>query len=174
MYTLPFKSEDKIIELGGGRKPLYHPNVDIRNLSNVDLVVDFNSSLPIPNDYYDGLFCRYALEHISWRKVRFFISECHRILRSEGIAIFVTANLLEQARVLVSSPADKWNDNLIGMIFGGQDYEENAHQCGFSPEYLKKNLREIGFDNIKISSIYSDFGPTDMIIECIKGGRNEH
>lgn len=168
IYSVPFKPNDKIIELGGGSNPFYHPNLDVRNVSNVDLVVDFNKTLPIPNNTYNGLFCRYALEHISYRNVRFFLSECYRILKPTGKAVFITANLLEQARVLVNSPADKWCDNYIGMIFGGQDYGENSHQCGFSPEYLSRILKGIGFKDIKISPIYSDFGPTDMVVEATK------
>lgn len=168
MYSLPFKKNDKIIELGGGSNPSYHPNLDVRNIPNVDLVVDFNKSLPIPNNEYQGIFCKYAIEHISWRMIRFFLSECYRILTPSGKAIFITANLLEQARVLVNSPSDKWCDNYIGMIFGGQDYGENAHQSGFSPDYIMRILKGIGFKDIKITPIYSDFGPTDMTIEATK------
>lgn len=168
MFSLPFNPTDKIIELGGGSKPFFHPNVDVRNLPTVDLVVDFSCRLPIPNDCYDGVFCQYSLEHISWRKVRFFITECYRILKSNGKIVFITANLLEQARVLVDSPADKWCDDFIGMIFGGQDYGENSHQCGFSPEYIKRILKGIGFKDVKITPIYSDFGPTDMAVEAVK------
>lgn len=168
VHTLPFNPNDKILELGGGDNPLYHPNIDIRLLPNVDLVIDFNYCLPIPNDSYKGVFCRYTVEHISWRRIRFFLSEIYRILMLGGKVIIITANLLEQARVLVSSPSDQWCDNYIGMVFGGQDYTENGHMCGFSPEFLTRILKGIGFKDIKILPIYSDFGPTDMIVEATK------
>lgn len=165
---LLFKLSDKIVELGGGSNPKFHPNFDIRNVPGVDCVVDFNNSLPIPDETYDGLLCRYALEHVSWRRVKGFLSETYRILKKGGYAVFITANLLEQARVLVNSPSDKWCNEFVGMIFGDQNYGENSHQCGFSPEFLTKILKDIGFKHVDISAIYSDFGPTDMVVKAIK------
>jgi ubiquinone/menaquinone biosynthesis C-methylase UbiE len=169
MYHLPFNLEDKVIELGGGGNPLYHPNYDIRRgIKGIDFIADFNKSLPIISENFDGIYCRHALEYVSWRNVRFFLSECYRILKPCGHAVFITTNLLEQARVLVESPADKWSDDLIGMMFGNQDYAENIQKCGFSPEYIKRILKGIGFKDIKIQFIYSDLGSTDMIVEAAK------
>jgi ubiquinone/menaquinone biosynthesis C-methylase UbiE len=180
MYCLPFKQTDKIIELGGGDNPLYHPNYDYRRVKGVDFIADFNKTLPIISENFDGVFCKHTLEYISWRMVRFFLTECYRILSSGGVAVFITTNLLEQARILVESPSDKWNDDFINMIFGNQDYDsydsygsydsynKNTHMSGFSPEYIKRILKGIGFKDIKIQSIYSDFGSTDMIVECRK------
>lgn len=162
------KPNDKIIELGGGSNPTFHPNLDIRSLPNVDLIVDFNNHLPIPDNSYSLVYSKYLIEHVSWRNVKNLLKEIYRILNMDGRAILITANLLEQARVLVNSTSDKWNDDLIGMIFGAEDYSENTHRCGFSPEYINKILKDIGFNNIKINPIYSDFGPTDMIIEARK------
>lgn len=169
-YTLPFKQNDKVIELGGGDNPQFHPNYDTRRVKGVDFISDFNEPLPIISENFDGLFCRYALEHINWRNVKNFLGETYRILKYGGHAVFITSNLLEQAKVLVDYDKNnkEWNDNLIGMIFGAEDYKENTHQSGFSPNYITQILTEIGFKDIKISPIYSDFGNTDMIIETTK------
>ncbi|GAH10900.1 unnamed protein product, partial [marine sediment metagenome] len=45
----------------------------------------------------------------------------------------------------------EWNDELICMLFGGQNYEGgdwvfNAHHCGFSPDYAIKLFNEAGFE----------------------------
>jgi ubiquinone/menaquinone biosynthesis C-methylase UbiE len=171
MYCLPFDKEDKVVELGGGSNPLYHPNYDNRRVKGVDFIADFSKPLPIISENFDGIYCKHALEYVSWRIVRFFLTECYRILSCGGVAIFITTNLLEQARILTESPSDKWNDSFISMIFGNQDrdiYDSNSHMSGFSPEYIKRILKGIGFKDIKISPIYSDFGPMDMIIECRK------
>jgi glycosyltransferase involved in cell wall biosynthesis/predicted SAM-dependent methyltransferase len=174
-YIIPFKQGDIIAELGGGERPIFHPNIDVRQLSTVDIVVDFNKTLPIPDNSYNGIFCKYLLEHLSWRRVKNFIREIFRILKPGGTAIFITANLLEQAKVLVNTP--DWNENLINMIFGGQRFDENkefdenwdqnAHHNGFSPNYITGLLKIIGFD-VKITPIQTDVGPTDMIIEAKK------
>lgn len=175
-YVLPFKQGDIIAELGGGDQPSFRPNIDIRKLPNVDIVTDFNHNLPIPDNSYDDIFCKYVLEHLSWRTVKRFLSETHRILKPGGIVVFITANLLEQAKVLINT--HQWDDNLMSLIFGGQRFDEhkdfddqwdnNAHHNGFSPEYITRLLRNIGFFDIKIINIQTNFGPTDMIVEATK------
>lgn len=166
VYHLPFKPGDAVIELGGGCFPIFRPNFDIRPLKSVDRVVDFNLPLPIPDNSYDGVFGQYMLEHISWRHINQFLEDVYRILKPDGIAVFITANLLEQAKVLVNT--SHWEKKLISMIFGDQNYNENSHQCGFSPEYINRILTNIGFKGIKIESIYTEVGPTDMTIEARK------
>lgn len=175
-YIIPFKQGDIIAELGGGERPIFHPNIDVRQLSTVDIVADFNKSLPIPNDSYNGIFCKYLLEHLSWRRTKPFLKEIFRVIKPGGTAIFITANLLEQAKVLVNNSI--WNENLINMIFGGQRFDENkdfdeqwdsnAHHNGFSPEYITRLLKDVGFQKVKIIPIQTEVGPTDMIVETKK------
>ncbi len=170
-YSLPFRYNSKIIELGGGDNPTFHPNYDIRQLPNVDIVIDVNNVLPIQNEDCDGIYCRYCLEHLSWRRVNNFLSEIFRIIKPNGIAVFITSNLLEQAKVLVNNP--KWDEKVPSMIFGDQNYQDsqwnsNAHHSGFSPEYIDRILRAVGFGDVRIIPIQTEVGPTDMIIEAYK------
>jgi len=170
-YSLPFKLGGRILEVGGGANPLYHPNLDCRQFPTVDVVADLNRAWPVQNEFHDGVFSMYLIEHISWRKVRFFISECHRVLKPNGIAVLVTANFLEQCRTMVE--ATDWNDGLIGMCFGDQDYEGedwvfNAHHCGFSPRYAHKLFKEAGF--YEVTLFEHPNCKTDLIIEARKSG----
>ena len=174
-YTFPFKQGDTVIELGGGDKPSFRPNVDIRPGPTVDLVADLNNPLPLPDNAYNGVFSSYNLEHMSWRKVRGYMKECHRILAPGGSAVFVTANLLEQAKFILSK--DEWTDNEVCCIFGdqnyiGDDWRANSHCCGFSPEFAIKLFREAGFDNVLIVP-HGALG-TDMIIEASKDKPEEY
>lgn len=165
-YLLPFKPEDKVLELGGGDRPLFHPNLDVREGPSVDIVCDLNEPLHIESEVYDGVFGMYIIEHISWRRVRRFISETHRVLRLGGVTVQITANLLEQARQLVETP--EWNDSLVCQIFGDNDYPENTHRCGFSPAYAIKLFREAGFHEVTIFE--HPACKTDMIIQAKKSG----
>ena len=163
-YTLQFEGS-RLIELGGGNRPLIRPNVDVRPGPGVDIVADFNKPLTmLPSQSFDGVFSQYSIEHISWRTVRTFISEAHRILRPGGRAVFITANLLEQARRLAA--AERWNDELIGMVFGDNDYPENSHRCGFSPEYAVRLMKQAGFFVVDVKPLPAC--ATDMIIEARK------
>ena len=116
------------------------------------------------SESFDGVYCCYALEHISWRKVKGFVGEVHRILKPGGLAVFITANLLEQARILVEK--ETWAEGDICMIFGDQDYPENSHYNGFSPKYAKDFFSEQGFYSTRVIAHPATI--TDMIIEARK------
>lgn len=166
-YALPFQQGQKIIELGGGDAPVFRPNVDARFGAQTDFTADFAKPLPITSDEWDGIFSRFAIEHISWRDVRGFISEMHRILKPGGVAVVIAPNLLEQARMFVKvADAGDLEDRWVTMIFGDLDYPENGHKCGFSPEFACRLFREAGFKSV----IVVPFGElkTDMIIEARK------
>jgi predicted SAM-dependent methyltransferase len=175
MNLFPWNQDARVCELGGGAQPFIRPNVDIRKCFDaagnptVDLVADFNKPLPFKDNEWDGIFGKFMLEHISWRRIRSFVAEVYRILKPGGQAVFVTANLLEQARILVETP--DWEEHHVGMIFGDQNYGDqdwtaNAHFTGFSPASATKLFKEAGFDRIIIIPWPAFIG--DMVIEVRK------
>jgi len=155
----------KVVELGGGENPRYHPNVDSRPLSTVDLVADFEKPLPLPDNEYDLVYSGYCIEHISWRHVKAFVKEIYRILKFGGKAEIITANLLEQCKVATATK--EWSEDISCTIFGGQEHEYGIHKCGFSPEYAIKLFREVGFQKVEVRPHPSC--STDMVIEAFKG-----
>ncbi|MCL6579198.1 MAG: glycosyltransferase [Candidatus Bathyarchaeota archaeon] len=155
----------KVVELGGGENPRYRPNVDVRPLPTVDIVADFETSpLPLPSDEYDLVYSAYVLEHISWRKVKEFIKEILRILKPGGKAKIITANLLEQCKLVIATK--EWSEDISCTIFGGQEHEYGFHKCGFSPEYAQRLFKELGFSIVVVRPHPNC--ATDMIIEAFK------
>ena len=160
---------NNVIELGGGNCPVYSRklgnglNLDCRVGENVDIVTDFEKPLPLPDNEYDLVYSSYAIEHVSWHNLQQFIREIHRILAPRGKALIITANLLEQAKVLVNK--EKWELNDLCMVFGNLDYPENSHKSSMSPELATRLFREAGFSRV---IVYAHPCPTDMIIEAIK------
>ena len=166
-YILPFKPTDKVLEVGGGDKPYFRPNLDCRPMPTVDIVCDLSEVWPIESESYDGVFSQYILEHVSWRRISLLMSEIHRILKPNGVSCNITANLLEQCKLAI-----KWFEEGKGwevsqMLFGDQDYPENSHKNGFSPAYAIKLFREAGFHEV---TIFEHPCPTDMIIQARKSG----
>lgn len=155
---------EKILEIGGGDNPVYHPNMDIRSGPKVDIVADLNSKFPLEDASFDFVYSGFMVEHLSWRSIPLFLSEVNRILVPGGRCLFITANLLEQCRKAINS--SEWDENIPGMIFGGQDYPENTHRAGFSPEYAFRLFRGAGFSGIAIRPLPTCI--TDMIIEARK------
>lgn len=163
LLSLPFSRAARVLEVGGGERPYFRPNLDVRPLPTVDYVADLSKPWPIPSDEFDGVVGVYCIEHIAWRHVRVFISEVHRVLRPGGLAFFVTSDLLEQARSLVNS--ESWSDDLVCAIYGDNDYAENTHRSGFSPAYAVRLFKEAGFF---AANVARHPHPQDMIIQARK------
>lgn len=163
-YYFPFPEKAKIIELGGGTRPYFRPNLDVRKAENVDIVADFNEPLPIENEEYDGVFSSYCIEHISWRKVKQFLKEVHRILKPGGKAVFITANTERQMQWVLDH--DEWDDECSCIIFGDQDYADNTHRNSLNPKYAIKLCGDAGFENVLVVP-HGELA-TDMIIEVSK------
>ena len=165
----PFEGIKDVLEIGGGDNPKHHPNMDIRKLPGVDIVADLNKEWPVPTGSVSGVYSAYVIEHISWRKIKHFLSELNRVLRPGGRAHLVTANLKAQAERVAGK--DDLADEDLSMIFGDQNYEgdewrANSHTCGFSPSSVQRLFQEAGFSDV-ITVVHPQC-PTDMIIEARK------
>jgi SAM-dependent methyltransferase len=155
---------NQILEIGGGDNPKYRPNMDIRSGSQIDIVADLNKPFPLQDASYSHVYSAFMIEHLSWRSIPLFLSEVYRILEPNGTCLFITANLLEQCRKIVIAP--ELTEDMVCMLFGGQDYPENTHRCGFSPAYAFRVFRIAGFSGISVRPLPSC--NTDMIVEARK------
>jgi predicted SAM-dependent methyltransferase len=174
--TITIKSEpnQRIIELGGGDNPnpACEVNVDVRPGPKTNFVADFNEPLPINSDEWDGVFSQFVIEHLSWRKVRQFISEVFRILKPGGKAVIVTANTEAQMEWIKNHP-EGWDgksffDSASCILFGDQDYPENSHKNYMSFGVAKYLFSSAGFENIKVLGYGNAM--TDLVIEATKPG----
>lgn len=176
MITLKMTPDQKVIELGGGSNPIVRPNVDVRmcydseGKPTVDFTADFNQDLPIQSDEWDGVFAQYVIEHLSWRSVRKFLQEVHRILKNGGKAVFVTANTDAQIEWIKKNP-NGWDgkdafDSYSCVIFGDQDYPENSHRNFMNPFIITYLLNGVGFMDVKVQE-YGERS-TDMVIQATK------
>ena len=155
---------EPVLEVGGGDRPSFRPNMDVRPLPTVDIVANLEEPFPIPDESYGSVFGNYLLEHLSWRSVPQFIAECHRILHPGGKAVFVVPNTLAQCKLAVETEA--WTSEISNMLFGGQDFSDNTHKNALSPEYAITMFKQCGFYDVIIHP--HPVSDTDMIIEAIK------
>ena len=164
-YSLPFKQTDKVLELGGGTQPMFRPNADIRKAPEVDIVVDLSKPLPMEDSTYDGLFSKYALEHVSWRVMPGLVKEVYRVLKASGTAVFIIPNTKAQMAWALAQEDDSY-DKVAQCLFGDLDYEENSHKAAFSPAYAVRVFREAGFSDVAVLP-HGEL-KTDMIVEARK------
>lgn len=160
----------RVIELGGGAMPQWHPNVDVRycfdaaRTPTVDFTADFGQPLPIQSAEWDVVFSRYAIEHISWRLVAGFIGELARILVPGGTAMIVTANAEAQLRWALARPS--WDERISQCLGGDQDYPDNSHKVFLNPAWAARLFRAAGFSRVIVTP-HGELG-TDMVIEALK------
>jgi predicted SAM-dependent methyltransferase len=176
MLNLTTHPGQRVVELGGGANPRFRPNVDVRMCHDaagnqtVDFTADFDKALPMQSDEWDAVFSQYVIEHVSYRAVRGFIAEVFRILKPGGKAVFVTANTPAQLQWIANNPGG-WDgrdffDSASGLLFGDQDYPENAHKNYMSAIVAEQLFKAAGFSDVKTHQ-YGERN-TDMVIEAVK------
>lgn len=168
----PFPQGGKILEVGGGDQAIFHPNLDMRKINGVDITCDLEEKWPVEDASYDGVFGKFVIEHIGWRKVPLFVSELYRVLKPGGGAMMVTANTLEQCREVVKLGKIGLEEN--SLLFGGQEERGwNEHKSAWSQEYAVEVFKKAGFDRVETETwpgqIYTG-ARTDLIIRAWKAG----
>jgi len=160
-----------VVEIGGGAQPRYcrkfgnGVNLDVRKIDDwVDIIADFEKPFPLDSDKYDFVYSQYVIEHISWRRVEQFISELYRITAKNGHVMILAPNLREQCKILANK--EEWTMRELQMVFGDQDYQQNAHRSSMSPELTKQLFTKVGFNNV--ITYAHPYTPTDMCIEAFK------
>jgi len=134
-------------------------NIDFRREVKPDLVTDLERLFL--RMFIDGvvehILAKDFLEHLSWRVVEGFLRDCWRVLRSGGKLKIQTPDLERIARQVILNPNYKFGE-LEGFravsfwVYGGQDYKENLHKCGFTQATLKNLLEKVGFNILSIES----------------------
>jgi len=132
----------KVLEVGGGENPRYHPNLDIRDLPQVDIVADIRDGIPFCDGVLDLIYCNHLIEHLNFNEAERFIDECHRVLAKKGRLIVGFPDIKEIADYINYRPI---NLHSIDMIYGAQDYETNLHKSGFNTESLRSMVEKKGF-----------------------------
>lgn len=170
-FQLPFKPNSRIIELGGGDKPLKLDgltvvNVDVRQVPGVDIVANLEEDFS-DIGVFDGLFSQYLIEHIGWRKINQFLLSCFKVLKPDSYAVFVMPDTEEQMKLVLSKP--EWDLSVSQMIFGDQNYGDNAHKVAFSKTLIAKLLKDAGFDSVEIKA-HPDPNARDMFVLAHKKG----
>lgn len=125
-------------------------NVDERDLSNVDKVMDIRR-LEFPDEYFDYILASDIIEHFPIMDTKKILKEWKRVLKIDGIIELRMPNLKEICRRYIDGKHDakltSW------LLFGGQEYTGNFHYVGFDREWFSSicsacGLEEIGYKNM--------------------------
>jgi len=135
-----------ILEIGVGNKKIFENSIaiDIRNTSEVNIIGDA-CKLPFRDGSFDYIYSAHTIEHFSHMEVKYVLKEWIRVLKSGGTLELRCPDL--QMRCFLFFLRPSWND--VKNIYGGQDYPQNFHKCGFSYILLKRHLNALGIVKIK-------------------------
>lgn len=106
-----------------------------RDLNTIKM--DFSEIFPIPSETYDAIIAGEIIEHIF--DTDKFLSECHRILKKDGVIILTTPNL--------ATLRDR-----IRFLFGKMPRQINPHH-----EYLKLHIRQFTYCGLKTALLNNGF-----------------
>jgi predicted SAM-dependent methyltransferase len=145
-------------------------NLDVRQLPNVDFVVDLEKAeLPFPDNFFATIYAIDVIEHITYRKVKQLIKELHRVLDKGGRLVVRSPDMELIARYVLDRRFPGVHGDLFETmswyIYGEQDYPENVHKSAFTKETLKQLLEGAGF---VVVTMHNETGHPNIYAEAIK------
>ena len=132
------------IEIGSGEYPKDgYTHMDYREgLPHQEIAASI-FELPFKDNSIEQ-FCLFnILEHLSHLKIGSAIAELYRATKIGGSLLIYVPNLIELCRMAINNEYPF--GDLITFFYGQQNYPENFHKTGFSPESLCGYLTQAGF-----------------------------
>lgn len=134
------------LHLGCGRR--YVPgfvHIDLADYPHIDYKSDVSDLSMFEDNSVDLIYACHVLEHFKRYEAERILGEWYRVLKPSGILRVAVPDF--EAIVTVY---EKYKDMefIMGLLYGGQDYEYNFHHVAFDFRYLEKLLAKVGFKNV--------------------------
>lgn len=134
------------LHLGCGTKHLEgYTNIDIRYLPGVDEVNNIRFLRNYKENSVDEIYACHVLEHFGRWEYKEVLKRWFEILKPGGYLRLAVPNFSSICSYYVKTGDLK---SLIGLLYGGQDYDENYHYITFDYHTLSNDLRGIGYSKI--------------------------
>ncbi len=134
------------LHLGCGEKHIKgYVNIDIRPMDSVDKVDNIKYLRFLKKNSIDVIYACSVLEHFIRCEYKNVLRRWYELLKPEGILRLGVPDF--EAIVNYYSQYNDIN-SVIGLLYGGQDYDQNFHHMCWDFNSLKKDLEELGFRDI--------------------------
>jgi predicted SAM-dependent methyltransferase len=121
-------------------------NVDI--FSNVKADIYSSAlSLPYPANHFDLIYASHVLEHFPRHMVLAALTHWRHLLTDGGILRLAVPNF--NAIIIRYTKNGEDLEELMGLLYGGQDSYLNDHHIIFNNTLLTKYLRQVGFKTVR-------------------------
>lgn len=111
----------KYLNLGCGNRCLEGwINVDFHKTNKGVIAHNLLKGIPFPSDYFDVVYCSHVLEHFTKAQGEFFLEECFRVLKNNGILRVVVPDLEQIGRSYLNQLELVTKDN---NVFNHENYQ---------------------------------------------------
>jgi len=135
------------LHLGCGTKHIEgYTNIDIRYLPGVDEVNNIRFLRNYKQNTVDVIYACHVLEHFGRWEYKTVLERWFEILKPGGVLRLAIPDFSS-----ICSYYTKTGDlkSIMGLMFGGQDYDENYHYVTFDYNSLSNDLYLIGFTQVE-------------------------
>lgn len=135
------------LHLGCGTKHIEnYVNIDIRYLPGVDEINNIKFLRNYQENTVDVIYACHVLEHFSRWEYEHVLRRWYELLKPDGILRLAVPDFQS-----ICEYYHKTNDliKIMGVLYGGQDYDENYHYVAFDFNSLAKSLQNIGFTVVR-------------------------
>lgn len=119
------------VELGGGRSPLLHLNLDAKD------GVDLRQGIPLPDHSVGILRSSDFYEHLTFEEGLELLKECKRVLAPGGMVDFTIPDMAAAFAYHNHGPGTGWNGDLEMCIYGDRSNEYQTHKAWYTPGLLQ-------------------------------------
>lgn len=135
------------LHLGCGDKHLEgYTNIDIRYLPGVDKIDNIRFLRRYSSNSVKEIYACHVLEHFSRWEYESVLSRWFEILIPGGLLKIAVPDFEAILKTYMNGTKLK---TLLGLLYGGQDYDENFHYVIWDFETMKNDLTKVGFDRIE-------------------------
>ncbi len=137
------------LHLGCG--PRYIPgwvHMDARPAPHVDIVGPVER-LPLADASVSFIYASHILEHFDRHHYKAVLAEWYRVLASQGVLRLAVPDFAACAAIYYERGLEDGLSGLVGLIVGGQRNGYDYHKMIFDEDYLRDDLLEIGFGEVR-------------------------
>ncbi len=164
------------LDLGSGTKKGNDGWITV-DLVGADINYDLKKGIPLPDGSVDAIYSSHLLEHIPYKSLVLFLSECCRVLKNNGefLVCVPNASLYIKAYIERSNFGGNHNLHLPAIVDTGSHidqlnyiaYMNGEHHFMFDNQNLVNILLRSGFGDAKLRNYDPELDSADRHFESI-------
>jgi len=132
----------------GGRHIPGFVHVDAQPAPHVDIVGPVER-LPLDDASVSLIYASHVLEHFDRHTYKAVLAEWFRVLKPDGLLRLAVPDFAACAAIYYERGLENGLSGVLGLLVGGQRDVFDFHKMVFDEEFLRRDLQEIGFRQVR-------------------------